>query len=225
MKPRETTLRSLAGNPVRAVICDVYHTLLEVAPGPEDAAAQWRAAQGSSLEAFDAACRAVVAQDHAARRAAGVPWPEVDWVSVARRADPALAEMAHEALAALLQFHAGLQRRCRAMPGAAAFLAELRQAGLALGIASNAQAYTLGELAAAGLEVAAFADDLCFWSFREGFSKPDPAVFHHLSTRLAARGIAPQEVLMIGDRLDNDVLPARAAGWQAWHFQGAWPRG
>jgi FMN phosphatase YigB (HAD superfamily) len=28
---------------------------------------------------------------------------------------------------------------------------------------------------------------------------------------------------MIGDRLDNDIEPARAAGWQVWHFQGPWP--
>ncbi len=216
--------RYFAGKPVQAVICDVYHTLLEVRPGPADAAEQWQAARGSSLDAFDAACRAAVAREHAARRAAGVPWPEVDWAAVARQADPALAELAPAELQALLQFHAGLQRRCRAMPGAADFLAGLRQAGLALGIASNAQAYTLGELDAAGLEVAGFAEDLCFWSFRQGFSKPDPDVFRHLSARLAARGIAPEAVLMIGDRWDNDVLPARAAGWQAWHFQGQWPR-
>jgi FMN phosphatase YigB (HAD superfamily) len=38
----------------------------------------------------------------------------------------------------------------------------------------------------------------------------------HTAARLAARGICPGEILMIGDRLDNDIAPARAQGWQAW---------
>ena len=225
-------LRAFPSTPVKAVICDVYHTLLAVGPGPEDAEAQWQAARGKvrngarggSLAAFDAACRAVVAQDHAARRAAGVAWPEVDWLSVARRADPALAELSALELGRFLERHAGLQRQCRAMAGAAEFLEEMRRRGIAVGIASNAQAYTLAELAKAGLSVQGWAEDLCFWSFREGFSKPDPGVFQWLTARLAARGIAPGETLMIGDRLDNDVGPAEAAGWRAWHFEGVWPQ-
>jgi FMN phosphatase YigB (HAD superfamily) len=37
-----------------------------------------------------------------------------------------------------------------------------------------------------------------------------------LTARLEARGIAPGETVMVGDRLDNDVEPARAFGWQTW---------
>jgi putative hydrolase of the HAD superfamily len=87
-----------------------------------------------------------------------------------------------------------------------------------LGIASNAQAYTLRELHEAlathamGLDL--FERDLSFWSFEHGFSKPDPHVFRLLTARLRLLGIAPAETLMVGDRADNDLDPARAHGWQ-----------
>jgi putative hydrolase of the HAD superfamily len=99
-----------------------------------------------------------------------------------------------------------------------------------LGIASNAQAYTGPELdaglAEASLTSAVFAPDLVLWSWQLGFSKPDPYFFQVLLARLAARGIAPGEALMVGDRADNDIAPARAAGLMTWHLQakgdGGW---
>jgi FMN phosphatase YigB (HAD superfamily) len=39
--------------------------------------------------------------------------------------------------------------------------------------------------------------------------------------RLEARGINPIETLMVGDRLDNDVAPARLQGFQTWHLNAA----
>ncbi|HEY5742061.1 MAG TPA: HAD hydrolase-like protein, partial [Terrimicrobiaceae bacterium] len=57
-----------------------------------------------------------------------------------------------------------------------------------------------------------------FWSFVHGFSKPDPYVFQILRARLQNRHIEPSETLLIGDREDNDILPARAAGWNTWQF-------
>lgn len=217
--------------PVKAVIFDVYHTLLAVAEGPVAAEDRWLelwresvgTPPGMSLAEFDAACRTAVAQDHAPRKSAGDRWPEVDWRKVACRAAGGLSGLAPGALDDFLFRHVRLQRTTQAMPGALTLLAGLKQQAILTGIASNAQRYTFDELAAAGLPVDQFEPDLCFWSFEQGFSKPDPAVFSWLTARLAARGISPEETLMIGDRLDNDIIPARAAGWQAWHFQGTWP--
>jgi HAD superfamily hydrolase (TIGR01509 family) len=218
---------------VKAVIFDVYHTLLAVQPGPPptEAEARWQALWPSaglgpapvSHTEFDAACRRAIADDHAPRKAAGVQFPEVDWLSIACRAAPALSGMTMEALEAFLTEHAKLQRTATAMPGAAAFVEGLQHRGILTGIASNAQAYTLAELRAAGLDPDTFPEEFCFWSFRQGFSKPDPGVFQFLTQRLAAHGVKPEEILMIGDRLDNDIAPAQAAGWQTWHFQGTWP--
>jgi len=218
---------------VKAVIFDVYHTLLEVSDGPVDAEAQWQAGRpdfsggktSGSLAEFDAACRAVVARDHAERKRAGARWPEVDWRSVARRAAPGLAGLDEAALDAFLVFHARLQRRTGAMAGAQEFLTDLRHRGILTGIASNAQNYTLAEMQGSGLWPQEFIPELCFWSFQHGFSKPDPQVFSLLTEKLETRGILPEETLMIGDRLDNDIAPARGAGWQTWHFQGTWPLG
>jgi putative hydrolase of the HAD superfamily len=215
---------------VRAVIFDVYHTLLGVSRGPLDAEAGWvdiwagffQTPPPLTLAEFDGKCRQIIQVDHASRRLSGERWPEVDWPSVAAQAESALAGL-QERLPAFLQAHARLQRTTWAMPGALAFLDHLQQRGLPLGIASNAQAYTFGELQDAGISPGRFPDEYCFWSFQHGFSKPDPRVFLQLITQLALRGIAPSEILMIGDRPDNDIAPARAAGWQAWHFQGKWP--
>jgi len=94
--------------------------------------------------------------------------------------------------------------------------------GVQFGIASDSQAYTLRELTVAlqgnGLDLSMFDAALRFWSFDNGFSKPDPHVFRILSARLEARGIQPAEILMVGDRLDNDIEPARAHGWQTWQL-------
>ncbi len=46
-------------------------------------------------------------------------------------------------------------------------------------------------------------------SFEAGFRKPDPALFRYA---LSLAGCAPQEAVMIGDRLDNDIFPAKVMG-------------
>jgi putative hydrolase of the HAD superfamily len=45
-----------------------------------------------------------------------------------------------------------------------------------------------------------------------GFSKPDPRFFEHIAQ---VSGATPAATLAIGDRLDNDYEPARAAGMHA----------
>ncbi|MBB4917227.1 HAD family hydrolase [Streptosporangium saharense] len=84
-------------------------------------------------------------------------------------------------------------------------LAALRGAGLWLGIAGNQTVRAgriLRELFAADVDLIGTSDD---W----GASKPDPAFF----TRLAeAVPFAPEEILYVGDRLDNDIRPAVTAG-------------
>jgi ribonucleotide monophosphatase NagD (HAD superfamily) len=45
-----------------------------------------------------------------------------------------------------------------------------------------------------------------------------PVLVQSSSARLRAQGIAPGETLMVGDRVDNDIAPARAQGWQTWRL-------
>lgn len=51
-----------------------------------------------------------------------------------------------------------------------------------------------------------------------GAAKPDPAIFE---TALQAARCSPEEACMIGDRLDNDILPAQRLGMHTiWVRQG-----
>lgn len=57
-------------------------------------------------------------------------------------------------------------------------------------------------------------------SAEEGVSKPDPALFR---TALERAGCPPERALMVGDRLDNDIVPAKALGMKTlWVRQGFW---
>ncbi len=69
-----------------------------------------------------------------------------------------------------------------------------------------------------------FDPQLCFYSFRAGFSKPDPKPFRILLHELAARQVTPAEALFAGDRLDKDISPAQAQGWRTWRL-AALPEG
>ena len=206
----------LAGGAVRAVICDIYGTLLHVGPPSADAAERWTegcqeiARHYVGMEEFESRCAEAVKLQHAARRANGEPFPEVDWPAVVRAAIPAL----HHSRAMLLSsLHAACRRHCTAMPHALEALASLHAAGIVIGIASNAQHYTREEMTAAGFSMTDFHSRLAFLSGDHGFAKPSPRVFALLTEQLAALGIAPHETLMIGDSVENDIVPAKAAGW------------
>lgn len=51
--------------------------------------------------------------------------------------------------------------------------------------------------------------DLIVASAEAGVSKPDPRIFQ---MALQRAGCAAHETIMVGDRIDNDILPARALG-------------
>ncbi len=218
---------------VRAIICDVYKTILEVREAPADADGRWRALFGKAfgsdpalaLEGLATRCRSVILEDHNEARARGISYPEVNWPSVMKRALPMLAALPQDELDTFIFEHAQLVRTLRIMPGCCDFLRQCAQRGILLGIASNAQAYTLREMRLAlnesDLDASIFQPNLTFWSFEHGFSKPDPHVFQILRARLKNRHIESSETLMVGDREDNDLSPARAAGWKTWQFSDA----
>jgi putative hydrolase of the HAD superfamily len=87
-----------------------------------------------------------------------------------------------------------------------------------LGIIANQPGEVRSALARDGLdgffEVWGVSDEL-------GVGKPDPALFE-LSARTA--GVAPSEAVMVGDRLDYDVRPAKRVGMRAiWVLRGEAP--
>jgi HAD superfamily hydrolase (TIGR01549 family) len=83
-------------------------------------------------------------------------------------------------------------------------LAQLRTSGLRLVIAGNQPPRALTALRAMDLPVDEIRN-----SAELGVEKPDPAFFN-AAAELA--GVAPEEIAYVGDRTDNDVLPAADAG-------------
>ncbi len=214
----------------RAVICDVYRTVLEVLPAPDGADARWdslcRATFGPAVvpdfATFNELCQLEIARNHAESRRRGIAFPEVQWPRIVCRVLPPCAGLDSARQMDFLLAGQTLTRGLRLMPGAADALRSWQASGLPLGIASNAQEYTRHELAAVlgpvGLGPGIFQRDLTLWSWQLGFSKPDPYFFQVLISRLAARGWTPDDVVMVGDRVDNDIVPARAAGMRTWHL-------
>lgn len=83
-------------------------------------------------------------------------------------------------------------------------LAELRRRGLGVIIAGNQPPQAKSALERMGLPV-----DAIYTSAEWGLEKPDPAFFDKV---VEVAGVGAAEIAYVGDRVDNDVLTARAAG-------------
>jgi FMN phosphatase YigB (HAD superfamily) len=219
---------------IRAVIFDIYGTLLDVGSPPADAEQLWKklclrmlpdTAGAISLAEFGWRCQVAIDREHDAARTHGIPFPEVFWPDIVCEILPGLRDLSPVQRGEFQFEQTRLWHSTSLAAGAAGVLKRLTRARLPLGLASNCQPYTLREfdeaLATAGLSRRIFDRSLCFLSFEHGFSKPDPHAFHFLAARLAAAGIAPEESLVVGDREDNEIAPAKAQGFQTWLLTGA----
>jgi HAD superfamily hydrolase (TIGR01662 family) len=92
-------------------------------------------------------------------------------------------------------------------PDAADCLRALRDAGYRIGVVGNQPARAGATLADLGLPI-----DLLATSSTWGVHKPDPRFFERIATEL---DLPPSEIAYVGDRVDNDVRPAAAAGMRA----------
>lgn len=103
-------------------------------------------------------------------------------------------------------------------PDARRALEALKALGYRIGLVANQPASRTAELRRLGFdpEVIAMSDEM-------GVHKPDPAFFARI---LAMAGDpSPARVAYAGDRVDNDVMPAAAAGMRAiWIRRGPWGR-
>ncbi len=87
-------------------------------------------------------------------------------------------------------------------------LEALANCGYRLGIIANQNPGLAQRLAAWGIGE---RFDVTVSSSDVGAAKPDPAIFE---AALTMAGCAPGEAVMIGDRLDNDIIPAKQAGME-----------
>jgi putative hydrolase of the HAD superfamily len=125
------------------------------------------------------------------------------------RGDLALAERAYAAM----RRRAGERYPFELRDGIADVIAWLHGRGLLLGLAANQPANTLAVLDALGIGR--------YFSHRQvsgthGYRKPDVRLFLACCDDL---GVDPEQCIMVGDRIDNDVAPARLLGMTAILFR------
>jgi len=103
----------------------------------------------------------------------------------------------------------------RLYPNVCFVLETLKMRGYRLGVIANQSLGTKERLNQYGI-LPLF--DVVIASAEEGVSKPDHRIFE---LALEQAGCLPRESVMIGDRLDNDIVPANALGMKTvWIKQG-----
>ena len=101
-------------------------------------------------------------------------------------------------------------------PDAIRSMEALRAKGYRLAVIANQPATRTAELRALGVEA-----EVMGMSGAMGVSKPDPEFFARILRLIGSP--TPSEVAYVGDRVDNDVVPATAAGMRAvWIRRGPW---
>lgn len=94
-------------------------------------------------------------------------------------------------------------------------LRALQGIGLSIGIAGNQPEGAIRQLAEAGISA-----DFVASSAQWGIAKPDDKFFARV---MEESGLAADSIIYVGDRLDNDVLPARKSGMKtAFIVRGPW---
>jgi HAD superfamily hydrolase (TIGR01549 family) len=164
-----------------------------------------------------------IAIDGAIASACGLEGIRVDQAMIDEASEAAVAAFAPDAYAYMIETLCGdprtidrVRQRMRAMvgnlnvfqlrPDIDRLLRRLGDRGLKLGIVANQPQAAHERLARAGI------GDLFAYqglSGVTGFRKPDPRAFQAAAEVL---GVAPADCIMVGDRIDNDIVPAKALG-------------
>jgi putative hydrolase of the HAD superfamily len=109
------------------------------------------------------------------------------------------------------------------MPYLWVLLKHLFEKKIPVGIISNAQFYTpllIEAFADAPLKHLGFAPDLIFFSYQYGRAKPSSYLFEKAAQHLSLKGIHAKNILYLGNDVRNDILPAQMVGFQTALFAG-----
>ncbi|MBT4866391.1 MAG: HAD hydrolase-like protein [Planctomycetaceae bacterium] len=234
--------KRLAG--IRAVLFDVYGTMFisgsgEVGTVDADghAAAFCDAMQAVGISLGCSGTEGVsrlqggISDSHEVSRRDGIAFPEVDIVDVWTKVLVSLAQddfvgSGSPDMTTLREL--AIQYEVRAnpawpMPGVHECLAGLQNAGVLLGIISNAQFFTpslFPSLLSEDADALGFHSQLQFYSYRYGQAKPGRFLYELAAEELATLGVKPAETLFVGNDLLNDVKAAAAAGFRTALFAG-----
>jgi HAD superfamily hydrolase (TIGR01549 family) len=172
--------------------------------------------------------RAIDADLRAALAAEGIAVDDDGYAEAERQAVASFAPNAYQAMlwslcgdrdraerawARVVAAGEGRSRPFQLRPGIDRLLADLAGRGVRLGLVANQPAAVLADLQAAG--IAGVFGDLSV-SGMTGLRKPDPRLFLQACTALS---VEPADCIMVGDRIDNDIAPARLLGMAAIRFR------
>ena len=161
-----------------------------------------------------------IARTHAIAREQGIGYPEVDIVQVWQKV------LGMDDLSRVKKFaleYELIVNPVYPMPGLEHLLLACKNRKMPMGIISNAQFYTVDVLErflGATLEIRGFDHRLLFFSWREGHAKPSTVMFERAKAVLFGMGIPAESVLVVGNDMRNDILPAQAVGFKTALFAG-----
>lgn len=245
-KPTDTAARLSPLPDIRAVLFDIYGTLIISGSGDvgSDRLDHRRNSLVETLNLFDLdlCCdadeatdkfTAAIRMEHEKAKATGVRYPEVDfreiWSAVLPEItnnkvagfDPADVS-AVDISAFALEFELRVNPTWP-MPNAEAILDLLHDRGLMLGIVSNAQFFTpllFDALFDRGLEDLGVSRELTYFSYEHRQAKPGTELYDLAKSKLADLGIAANQVLYVGNDMLNDVTAASQVGFRTALFAG-----
>ncbi len=253
LQPIPTTfcpnLKTDSKEKVKAVIFDIYGTLLISSSGDIDQASLNNENMRTAMKAggFDlSGCKhetysflldqlqEQVKKQHEELKTQGHPYPDVDifkvWKGMFEVAESkGLIKLGgNESWADAIMVFELLSNRVYPMPGMKEVLQEIKKMGIPIGIVSNAQFYTpiimnyflTGEFST-DQHIHLFEEDLSVYSFKELRAKPDTALFNKFIPVLNSKyNIEPSETIFVGNDMLKDVYTATKAGLRTVLFAG-----
>lgn len=219
---------------IRAVVFDIYGTLFMSGSGDIGVSAESQREQVLRQilrEFFELEIPATVSltsdlvglirQDHAHAISRGITFPEVEIRNLWTRLISPYTTLTQSEIEELALRYEVAVNPVWPMPNLRSSLDAIQQKGLKLGIVSNAQFYTPSLFPAfLGRQRPEFDPQLCIYSYQESHAKPGGHLYRLLAERLALQGIAPSEVLYVGNDMRNDVAPAAECGFRSVLFAG-----
>ena len=245
-QPTGTTEKLTKLNGIKAVIFDVYGTLLISGSGDLSIARQTNT--GAAIrDAFQTIGQAIntevalpalselffttIEKSRSHLSANGIDYPDIDirniWLQIWQKLcndDDLSAEPQIEDIPLLSNEYECRVNPTWPMPHTMELLESIRESGLVLGIVSNAQFFTPLLFEAhlySDLKNLGFEKQICFFSYEQKVAKPSPIFFEKcMNTLFQLHSIRAEEALYVGNDMLNDIWPSQKMGFQTCLFAG-----
>ncbi len=166
---------------------------------------------------------AIIKEDHAASRKAGVKFPEVEIRDIWKRFFETTKLSAPDIEEFTVRYELAVNP-VWPMPGLKEVINFAHKHSIILAIVSNAQFCTpliFEAFLGTPPEGLGFLSDLSFYSYQHRQAKPGTYLYKELAAALAKRDISPEQTLYVGNDALNDIHPAAETGFRTALFAGS----